>query len=125
MGRGLNPPLRVLCGFVAMVVVFAPAVPREGSEGSLRTAQNVVTASILTPTFNEALLPRSGRLSVRSLGGLKPGSWHPVAAVAPCSLLLSSVCLTWRLPSFPEPPGTPTELERKPGPRAPPTSGLT
>jgi hypothetical protein len=125
MGRGLHPPLRVLCGFVAMLVVFAPAVPREGSEGSPRTGHNVVTASILTPTFNQALLPKGGWLSGRSAGGPKLGSWRPMAAVAPCGLLLPGVCLAWRLPSLPEPAVAPTELQRKPGPRAPPTSVLT
>jgi hypothetical protein len=125
MRRDLHALLRVLCGLAAMLVAFTPAVPEEGDEDYSRTGQNALTATVLIPTFDEALLPRDERLSGRWVRGLQRGSWHPMGVAGPHGLLLSSLRLAWRLPSFAGPADAEGPLERKPGSRGPPHLRLT
>ncbi len=114
---------RGLYGLAAMLIVFAPAVPRAGSEDSRESRQRIATASILTPTFDKGLARRGDRMSARSGGELRATSSQPFAAPSYCSLPLPGSCLEWRI-SLSIPVGTFRDFERSPQPRAPPASLL-
>lgn len=124
MGRELHPLARLLCGLMGMLVVFAPAAPLGALERPSAFAPDAMTARILTPTFDDALVSKVHRPSERRADGSHKGGWPPVAVLAVAGVLLISVrarCLSPRAGPAP----SQTLLTSHAGPRAPPRLRLS